>query len=258
MLEIGLENGVRYLEHESLTLKLGGGEAGVEGREIKVFASPYSPAHGLWAFSYEEDQARELWDQIPGDTDILITHTPPKGHCDKTTKDGRVGCEALLRRLGVVKPRLHVCGHIHEGRGAELITWREDGGEKSVRYWDDPGLGLGNRKMSKLSLLEGKPSKWYSTKVARSKARATDHRLQRSNGSTCPGHEVDRDHMSGDGSSTGNESSEDESSYASKTCVVNAAIMQNSWPGPRTLNKPIVVDMEWPSRSTRSAGAGDT
>jgi hypothetical protein len=32
----------------------------------------------------------------------------------------------------------------------------------------------------------------------------------------------------------------------SMTCVVNAAIMQNSWGGPKRLNKPIVVDIDLP------------
>jgi hypothetical protein len=32
----------------------------------------------------------------------------------------------------------------------------------------------------------------------------------------------------------------------SSTCVVNAAIMKNSWGGPKRLNKPIVVDIDLP------------
>jgi hypothetical protein len=31
-----------------------------------------------------------------------------------------------------------------------------------------------------------------------------------------------------------------------RTCVVNAAIMANSWGGPKRLNKPIVVDIDLP------------
>jgi len=31
-----------------------------------------------------------------------------------------------------------------------------------------------------------------------------------------------------------------------ETCIINAAIMANSWGGPKRFNKPIVVDIELP------------
>lgn len=53
---------------------------------------------------------------IPADTDILITHQPPSGILDES--HGRhYGSKVLRERLQVVKPRLHLFGHIHDAWG---------------------------------------------------------------------------------------------------------------------------------------------
>lgn len=120
---------------------------------FKVFGSPRTPGPGNWAFEYQGQNAEQLWSEIPRDADIVVTHTPPKEHCDAATKDDRSGCAALLQRLAVVRPLLHVCGHIHEARGIERVHWspsRNDSLVESVEYWQDPGLG--NKKLSLLDL----------------------------------------------------------------------------------------------------------
>jgi Icc-related predicted phosphoesterase len=72
--------------------------------------------------------AAELYERIPEDTEILITHTPPYGILDKTRRGSHAGCDRLLARLTKLRDcRLHVFGHIHEGHGAEL---REKGESK--------------------------------------------------------------------------------------------------------------------------------
>lgn len=120
---------------------------------FKVFGSPSTPGPGNWAFEYQEGDAQGLWLAIPEDADIVVSHTPPKGHCDAATKDNRSGCAALAERLAVVRPSLHVCGHIHEARGVERVLWspsRIDSLVQSVEYWQDPGSG--NKKLSLLDL----------------------------------------------------------------------------------------------------------
>jgi Icc-related predicted phosphoesterase len=47
----------------------------------------------------------------------LITHGPPQGHGDLTSRGERAGCQDLLDALRRIRPRLHVFGHIHEGAG---------------------------------------------------------------------------------------------------------------------------------------------
>ena len=61
---------------------------------------------------------QEKWNEIPNDTDILITHGPPFGHCDVTPSGNlNVGCEMLRVRVDEIKPKIHVFGHVHSGYG---------------------------------------------------------------------------------------------------------------------------------------------
>jgi Icc-related predicted phosphoesterase len=57
---------------------------------------------------------------IPADTDILISHGPPRGYGDHSGRsDGQphVGSTALTEAIERIQPRLMVCGHIHSGYG---------------------------------------------------------------------------------------------------------------------------------------------
>ena len=115
----------------------------IRGRTLRVYGSPYTPQHGSWVFQYpkvhapwyspsekptSEYQSTKIWSRIPPLTDILITHGPPLAHLDsgsninfgKSTTDG---CYALLTALWHVRPKVHVFGHIHVGRGVELVRW---------------------------------------------------------------------------------------------------------------------------------------
>lgn len=151
---------ITYLNHESTHAYLKR-EDGPRTR-FKVFGSPYSPAHGLWAFAYPPEHASSLWDQVPLDTDIVITHTPPKYHCDESKHNRASGCKTLREALWRVRPSLAICGHVHEGRGAERILWDLDCPnvrfkESATGYWTDPDLGSANWKQCHLDL-SGKSS----------------------------------------------------------------------------------------------------
>lgn len=62
-----------------------------------------------------------VYSKIPEDTEILLTHTPAHQILDETRKKVRAGCGVLARRLKELEGcRLHVFGHIHEARGAEI------------------------------------------------------------------------------------------------------------------------------------------
>lgn len=56
--------------------------------------------------------------QIPTGTDILITHQPPLGILD-FSKNRHYGNEKLLERIGIVKPKYHFFGHIHQAYGIQ-------------------------------------------------------------------------------------------------------------------------------------------
>ena len=113
---------ITYLNHELTEIRLTADEQGLQTR-FCVFGSPYSPRKGTWAFGYSPQEAVAIWKKIPDNTDILITHTPPQGHCDRRNNGNMDGCDELLQALARTKPFLHVCGHIHDARGAERISW---------------------------------------------------------------------------------------------------------------------------------------
>lgn len=97
---------VIYLENDSVEIK-----------GLKIWGSPYSPTFGNWYFMKSRDKMWKLWENIPEDTDILITHTPPKGCLDLSYNRNHVlefcGCSNLLKNVFRVKPKLHLYGHIH-------------------------------------------------------------------------------------------------------------------------------------------------
>jgi len=199
----------------------------------------------MWAFGYKEDDARHLWSKIPLDTDIVVTHTPPKYHCDETRERESGGCEPLREALWRVRPRVAICGHIHEGRGAHRVKWDLESPncnfkESATEPWDDPG-----RDNNKISLVD------LTSKLGnpiRNDGGVGDYNTNHSTG-------AERIATLGLGTRSQTQSARCDLEALSgrmsrlETCVVNAAIMSSSWShGTRgkTFNKPIVVDIELP------------
>ena len=48
---------------------------------------------------------------------ISDTHGPVHGILDSTFSNMNAGCEELKIYIEIVKPKVHICGHIHEGYG---------------------------------------------------------------------------------------------------------------------------------------------
>lgn len=85
----------------------------------RLYGSPWQPEFCQWAFNLNRGpECRSAWEQIPSDTEILITHGPPLGHGDLCQGGHRAGCGDLLRTVQQrVRPLYHIFGHIHEGYG---------------------------------------------------------------------------------------------------------------------------------------------
>jgi Icc-related predicted phosphoesterase len=99
-----------YLQDEAVSL------AG-----LRFFGSPWQPEFFDWAFNLPRGTLlKEKWDKIPTNTDVLITHGPPRGHGDRTSDGRHEGCDDLLDAIRRIKPRLHVFGHIHEDYGVTM------------------------------------------------------------------------------------------------------------------------------------------
>ena len=115
LLGIHLRPNVFYLENNFVILD-----------DVKIWGSPITPSFGYgWAFNKDRGyDINQIWNTIPMDTDIVITHGPIYGYCDRTNREGlNVGCDQLYHRLNEVRPQLHFSGHIHEAYGYRHTDW---------------------------------------------------------------------------------------------------------------------------------------
>jgi Icc-related predicted phosphoesterase len=48
---------------------------------------------------------------------VLILHSPPRGVADRTSQGASVGSTAIRAAIEAKRPRLAVCGHIHDSWG---------------------------------------------------------------------------------------------------------------------------------------------
>lgn len=83
---------------------------------------------GRFGFPYEwtERQAGRRLDTLFAEgtptSDIFVSHTPPaRSSLDRIAKGRHVGSKAVRRAIENHRPRLFVCGHIHEAWGLEKI-----------------------------------------------------------------------------------------------------------------------------------------
>jgi Icc-related predicted phosphoesterase len=106
---------ITYVQDQSHTIQ------DDNGTEVKIWGSPWQPEFYQWAFNLQKngEELKAKWDMIPEGIDILITHGPAWGMLDDV--EGRrgehLGCELLAERIKVIKPKIHICGHIHSGYG---------------------------------------------------------------------------------------------------------------------------------------------
>ena len=87
--------------------------SGVEIEGLKIWGSPVTPYFLGMAFNVRPGKdIKKIWEKVPQDTAILITHGPPKGMLDDN-----FGCEELLNALPIINPKIHCFGHVHGCNG---------------------------------------------------------------------------------------------------------------------------------------------
>ncbi|OTB04001.1 hypothetical protein M426DRAFT_262669 [Hypoxylon sp. CI-4A] len=104
------------------------------GAVLKVYASPYTPSLSDWGFQFHPDKDHDF--AIPGGIDVVIAHGPPHGILDYTDGEQRAGYPGLFGSVARSRPKLHCFGHIHEGWGARLVTWRKDVSQTPSHFTD--------------------------------------------------------------------------------------------------------------------------
>ncbi len=70
-----------------------------------------------WSFDLTEEAAARMLEACPEGC-VLAVHSPPRGHVDQS-HDTHLGSESVLRAIEAKRPRLALCGHIHEQWGRE-------------------------------------------------------------------------------------------------------------------------------------------
>jgi predicted phosphodiesterase len=120
--------GITFLDEGNHSFKL------QNGASLNIYASPYTPScYRGWGFQYHPNfvhkflctSARTRTDESSAQNiDIIMTHGPPQGILDKTDSGVR-GCPYLFKATARARPLMHCFGHIHEGWGAKLVTWRQ-------------------------------------------------------------------------------------------------------------------------------------
>jgi Icc-related predicted phosphoesterase len=71
-----------------------------------------------WSFDLTEEAAAELLEACPEGC-VLAVHSPPRGHVDVGGGGQHLGSEAVLHAIESRRPRVALCGHIHESWGEE-------------------------------------------------------------------------------------------------------------------------------------------
>ncbi len=93
-----------------------------DGGSISVWASPWSNRFLNWAFMAAPEHLEALYAQIPEGIDTLVSHQPPYGYGDRcrdiiSGRTQHLGSRELLTAIDRVRPKLVICGHIHDGYG---------------------------------------------------------------------------------------------------------------------------------------------
>lgn len=151
------------------------------GAWLRVFASPAtgsssSSPSNMGAFQYpsSEREGHTFGMTRADNIDVVITHGPPEGILDRTEDRLRAGCPNLFTAVWQARPRLHCFGHIHEGWGARMVTWRDSasgsgGGDGRERASHFTAIDNDNSFLVE-SLATLRPGKWDSPEVVEEKS----------------------------------------------------------------------------------------
>lgn len=113
---------IEYLEDQELVMYNDDPRGDHPEENVRIYGSPWQPEFNNWAFNLPRngEELRAKWDAIPTNTDILLTHGPPQTYLDTAGapyNNPLLGCELLKERVELIKPKIHIFGHIHGGAG---------------------------------------------------------------------------------------------------------------------------------------------
>jgi Icc-related predicted phosphoesterase len=107
-----IANKIIYLENSGI---------GIEG--IRFWGSPSVKWCGPYRhFTFKNvSEEQTIFEKIPTNIDVLVTHSPPYGILDfvpdNNDVDNCLGSKVLLEKIHEIKPKYHIFGHIHQSYG---------------------------------------------------------------------------------------------------------------------------------------------
>lgn len=119
----------------------------IDGQTLRLWVTPVTTMGADWAFKTSEGEFARRLSRMPDNVDILVSHVPPFGCVDSDPRHEIQMCEgsrALSDAIKEKRPRVVVCGHIHDayGRGAIARYLGSGQWERTQVY----NVALANRK----------------------------------------------------------------------------------------------------------------
>ena len=113
-----------YLEDKSIEIK-----------GLKIYGTPWTSIFLNWYFMKSEEQLKQVFDNIPEDTDILMTHGPPLGILDQPIGRNLKHIGSLSLKEVILKKKIpHTAfGHIHGSGGRSLEVLHD---EKYLNFYN--------------------------------------------------------------------------------------------------------------------------
>ena len=105
-------------ERWSAATVLHGSGATIAGADFYGLGAGIPVTPWEWSFDLDDEAAAAMLALCPEHA-VLVLHSPPRDHCDSNGSDMHFGSPALLRAIEDKRPRVAVCGHIHESWGCE-------------------------------------------------------------------------------------------------------------------------------------------
>ena len=122
-------------------------------KDIKFWGTPCTPSFGTgWAFNKQRTKMHDLWQLVPEDTNVLISHGPPKGILDLSyNQDNELefcGCNAMKTHVQNKQYDAVLFGHIHNNQDIINAGIMQLSGLKTIF---SNGSVVTDRKFGKLS-----------------------------------------------------------------------------------------------------------
>ena len=116
-----------YCQHNSKVVYLEDDSLSYDG--VEFYGTPWVPDLQNWAFYKSSYELKDVFNRIPENVDVLLTHTPPRvGKAGKVLQSSSFnfgadyGCQELAEAIAKKKPKYVLCGHVHSGDHEEFVT----------------------------------------------------------------------------------------------------------------------------------------